>query len=46
MDGDSDIDDNDKIPIVITPTQPRQLRKRRTKLSPTNLSGRGLWTHW
>ena len=46
MDGDSDIDDNDKIPIVITPTQPRQLRKRRTKLSPTNLSGRGLWTRW
>ena len=25
MDGDSDIDDNDKIPVVITPTQPRQL---------------------
>ena len=46
MDGDSDIDDNDKIRIVITPTQPRQLQKRRTKLSPTNLSGRGLWTCW
>lgn len=47
MEEDKDIDDaGDEISNIIIPSQPRVMRKRKSKVSRINLTGNGLWTHW